>query len=675
MMRRPRSSGAAVLTLVLAVCAAARAQPTQPSDCNDCHGDPATAKPPGPPHLLLHESIHKQLACTDCHESISIDNLDSTSAQPHGAEVEPVNCGDCHENEAETYVKHGRLQVGKNGDLPKCWNCHGTHDILPSSDQRSHAHPINLPDTCRSCHSNVDMVAKHDPLRLAPITLYDSSVHGRASKRGLYVAATCNDCHSAKEGEKRTAHRILGAGDRESTINHFNIPNTCGQCHKSVTSDYLEGIHGQLVTRGAVDAPVCTHCHGEHGILSPDDPNSPVSPAKVAEQTCAPCHESVVLNEKYGVPAGRLRSYIDSYHGLKSKAGDVHVANCASCHGAHRILPHTDPTSSIHADNLRLTCGECHPGISAELASAPIHGTATGIKTGWPRFFTIFYMWLIGVTIGSMLLHNIADWVRHLKLMKTKPFVIRMSLNEALQHWFLMISFTVLVISGFSLRFSEAWWVQVLFGWGGGEGFLIRGTIHRVAAVVFILGCAWHLFYLFGQRGRRWMLDMLASPRDLVNIKENILFFLGMRKEKPSFGRFTYMEKCEYWALVWGGVIMTLTGLLLWFDNYFVTTWRLPRVLLDVALVIHYYEAWLATLAILVWHIYGTVFSPGVYPMNPAWLTGRMPKDMYGHEHPAGPKLKARVYRTRMEDEEELEGGRHEAAEPPSGGAESPSVE
>jgi len=77
---------------------------------------------------------------------------------------------------------------------------------------------------------------------------------------------------------------------------------------------------------------------------------------------------------------------------------------------------------------------------------------------------------------------------------------------------------------------------------------------------------------------------------------------------------------------------MIVTGLMLWFDNWFIQL--LPKGFLDVALVVHYYEAWLATLAIAVWHLYSTVFSPHVYPMNPSWLTGYMPESMYRHEHP-----------------------------------------
>ena len=320
------------------------------------------ARLPGPPHKLLQQSVHNDLACTDCHAGISLDDLQPDVDRPHGEGPEPVDCGGCHEEAAEVYVKHGRMELGKDPDTPVCWSCHGTHEI-------------NLPRTCKACHTDMNLVRKHDVLRDAPIRLYESSVHGQASKKGLYVSATCNDCHSATDPDgQRTAHRILGAGDPESPVYHFNIPDTCGQCHEAITKDYWEGIHGRLVKRGHVDAPVCSHCHGEHGIIKADDARSPVSAARVAVATCAPCHESELLNEKYGIPAGRLRSYVDSYHGLKSKAGDVHVANCASCHGAHRILPHTDPSSSIHPDNLQETCGECHPGISSELAHTPIHG-------------------------------------------------------------------------------------------------------------------------------------------------------------------------------------------------------------------------------------------------------------------------------------------------------------
>jgi len=78
--------------------------------------------------------------------------------------------------------------------------------------------------------------------------------------------------------------------------------------------------------------------------------------------------------------------------------------------------------------------------------------------------------------------------------------------------------------------------------------------------------------------------------------------------------------------------VMVVTGLMLWFDNWFIQF--LPKGVLDVALVIHFWEAWLASLAIVVWHFYSVIFHPDVYPMNPSWITGHIPDDMYVKEHP-----------------------------------------
>lgn len=604
------------------------------------------------PAEVLATSVHGSLSCTDCHVGATDESLNSLKTGGKAANLAPVQCGECHEEETAAYVKHGRLAVGKDPDLPKCWSCHGTHDILPSTDRRSAVHTTNLPRTCRACHTDVDLVKKHFILRDKPIKLYENSVHGRATKKGLYVAAGCSDCHSAPDAKgNRSAHRILSPADPESTIYHFNIPNTCGKCHQSIAQDYWEGIHGQFVKQGSADAPVCTNCHGEHGIVSPRDSRSPASASRLAQETCSPCHESALLNAKYGLPGGRLASYIDSYHGLKSKAGDATVANCASCHGSHHILPSSDERSSIHPSNLQNTCGECHPGISADLAQTKIHETSTGMRTGWAEFFRELYLWLIGITIGFMLLHNGADWYRSVRKMTALPSIKRLTANETAQHWVLMISFSVLVITGFSLRFSETTWVKILFGWTG--GFEARGNIHRAAAVVMVIGAIWHAIYLMSGHGRLWFKDMIVRWSDVKQFGHNIAYFFGFRSESPRFGRFSYIEKLEYWALAWGTVIMTVTGTMLWFDNFFVGKLGISKGFLQVMLVIHYYEAWLAFLAIVVWHIYGTVFKPGVYPMNPAWLTGKMPGGMYRHEHPDGPRLKTTEVSVSVADEKE----------------------
>jgi formate dehydrogenase gamma subunit len=571
-------------------------------------------------------SAHAGLECVNCHADLA-----EVAEFPHAESLAAVNCGSCHEEETAIYQWHGRLKVGVGEDIPTCADCHGTHDILASTNRNSHVNPINLPKTCARCHENLDLVKRHQIPLERPVELFKSSVHGRASTAGVHLAATCNDCHSTGG----TAHRILPPGNVESSINHFNIPKTCGKCHRNVEQDYWEGIHGELTLRGETDSPVCTDCHGEHGILPLRDPRSPVSPNRVAEATCSPCHESARLNEKYGVPTGRLKSFVDSYHGLKSKTGDVTVANCASCHGGHRILPSSDTTSSIHPSNLQKTCGFCHPGISAAAAAVPIHGAPGVSSTPLAGIVKNIYIVIIAVVIGGMALHWLIDLRKQIHLVNLKKQIVRMNFNEVWQHAFLMITFIVLVITGFALRFSDAWWAQLLFGHEG--GFPLRGTIHRVAAILFILTALWHVGYLFGQRGRRFLSDMMPRKSDLSELKQMLAYNLGRSAQRPQFGRFSYVEKAEYWALVWGTIIMAITGIFMWEESIAVKLF--PKGFLDVMLVIHYYEAWLATLAILIWHMYSTVFNPAVYPMNPAWYTGKMPEDVYRHEHPLDPSL------------------------------------
>ncbi|OGC95974.1 MAG: hypothetical protein A2W25_09530 [candidate division Zixibacteria bacterium RBG_16_53_22] len=601
-------------------------------ECLECHGDNTLTKIDPAGHevslyfndSLFQVSAHAGLDCASCHTGIT--------EIPHAEDLPDINCGECHSSETETYLWHGRLKVGVGQDIPACADCHGAHDILPSSNKGSHTNPLNLPTTCGRCHEDVDIVKKHHIPMEKPVEVFESSVHGQASLGGIYLAATCNDCHSSNG----TAHIILSPGDVRSSINHFNIPKTCGRCHSSIESDYWEGIHGDLTAKGETDSPVCTDCHGEHGILSPSDPRSPVSPARIAEATCSPCHESARLNEKYGVPSGRLKSWVDSYHGLKSRAGDLTVANCASCHGAHRILPHTDPSSSVNVANLQKMCGHCHPGITPAIANTPIHGTPGVSTTPVANVVRYIYVVAIVIIIGAMVIHWLLDLRKQIKKVSEGKQIQRMTIGEVWQHTILMISFIALVISGFSLRFSEAWWVQFLFGFEG--GFPVRGIIHRVAAVVLVLAAIWHFIWLSSHRGRQFMKDIFPTRADFAQFFQMAGYNLGIRKEPPKFARFSYVEKAEYWALVWGTAVMALTGFFLWFDNVAVKWF--PKGFLDVMLVIHYYEAWLATLAILIWHMYSTVFSPSVYPMNPSWYTGKMPAEMYHHEHPLDPALR-----------------------------------
>jgi cytochrome b subunit of formate dehydrogenase len=612
----------ALLALALVVSVSSADVASQ--DCLDCHGDDEDIGIVT--EASFEGSVHEGFECTDCHSSI--DDL------PHDDVLPAATCGDCHEGVANGYTRHGRSALGQVPDLPTCTSCHGSHAIFYVDDERSPAHPDNLGATCDACHGDVHLAREHDIRLKRPVDVYKVSVHGMASD--TTGAAGCINCH----GTEGSAHEILSPGNARSSINHFNIPTTCGQCHERVTEEYLAGVHGKLVLRGETDSPVCTQCHGEHGILAPSDPRSRVSTTRVAQSTCEPCHESALLDDKYGLPAGESASFIDSYHGLKSSSGDPTVANCASCHGNHLILPSSDPRSSVNTANLTKTCGYCHPGINEALARTQIHGATVAPSRGAAHIVAIVYTILIALVIGGMGAYVVLDFTKQVQNRRRGlDQVVRMDANARFQHGMLFVTFVVLVITGFALRYSELWLFQKLFSWDG--GFQARGVIHRVAASVFVFSCVWHMVFLFTRSGRRFGRDMSLSVSDGEEFRDMVLYNLDRRPSRPRSGRFGFVEKAEYWALVWGSVIMSLTGVALWFDNWAVSV--LSSTWLDVMRVVHFYEALLATLAIAVWHLYAVVFSPAVYPGNPAVFTGKMPRKMLEHEHPDDPALRDQI--------------------------------
>ena len=194
---------------------------------------------------------------------------------------------------------------------------------------------------------------------------------------------------------------------------------------------------------------------------------------------------------------------------------------------------------------------------------------------------------------------------------------------ERLQHGFLLVCFTMLVWTGFALKYPDDWWARPLSAWEA--KWPGRGTLHRVAAAFFMTLVVVHILSLIkSPRLRQHWLELEPQTADWGEGLQSFAFNLGLRSEPPRVSPYSYVEKIEYWAVVWGAAIMILTGLMLWAHNLAVA-W-LPKSALDVALVAHFYEAVLAVLAGLVWHSYAVIFDPEVYPMDTAWLTGRGPR-------------------------------------------------
>jgi cytochrome b subunit of formate dehydrogenase len=457
-----------------------------------------------------------------------------------------------------------------------------------------------------------------------PFLSYEESVHGRAVAAGSDKAAVCTDCHGY--------HEILSASDSKSPIFKFNVPATCAKCHSSVQTQFAQSIHGQAIARGNWQAPVCTDCHGIHSIKAHLDPNSSVSAQNLAKVTCARCHEGVRLSQELGIPGARATTYLQSYHGLASKLGSEVVANCASCHGVHNILPSSDARSTVNKANLVQTCGQCHPGVGEKFIVGKVHvdtPLSADVGSVAVRWIRRFYVGMIAFVIGGMLLHNFIIWRRKAieRRKSHSRLVTRMSKNQRWQHITLFVSFIVLVFTGFALKYPDSWFAASL-----GMSEKVRGIIHRAAAVFLISAGIYHLFYAFlTSDGRRLVRDLAPTAKDAGDLWDTMRYYLGFHSKKPEFARFTYAEKAEYWALVWGLVVMAGTGVMLWAKISFGSL--LPRWWLDVATAIHFYEAVLASLAIVVWHFYQVFFDPDVYPMNWTWWDGKMSFEHYRNEH------------------------------------------
>ena len=210
---------------------------------------------------------------------------------------------------------------------------------------------------------------------------------------------------------------------------------------------------------------------------------------------------------------------------------------------------------------------------------------------------------------------------------------IRMTLNERIQHFLLLSSFITLVITGFALKFPESLWVTAIFKLLGENAFELRSVIHRIAAVIMVAVSLYHLGYIiFHRRGRQLVKDLWFKKSDIADLTNAFKYYIGKTKERPKFDRFSYIEKAEYWAVVWGTIVMGGTGSMLWFENTFLPV--ISNSGMNLATAIHYYEAILASLAIFVWHFYFVIYNPDVYPMNKVWFRGFLTREEMELEHP-----------------------------------------
>lgn len=595
------------LLILTASSSSLRAQSIPNDTCMLCHGRKASGIPPVDLEPLAN-SAHGQIRCVMCHRD--------AGSMPHPKKLASVSCSRCHKKQSETYLssRHGRMAKQDRSVAAVCGDCHGIgHTILKTGDPDSPVNRRQIVETCARCHEDTKRMAF---VRLSvkdPVGSYRQTVHWKAFKEGNIESAVCTDCHGS--------HALYNSLNPASPIFKRNIPDTCGSCHKEIAEEYRESVHGQAALNGVAESPVCTYCHGSHTIRSSKESGLSASTGAIT-RVCSDCHESQQLARKFNLPTDRFETYSNSYHGLAARRGDLTVANCASCHGYHDVRRSTDPRSSVYKSNLSQTCGRCHPGAGNVLSSGKIHGSPE--SKHWTLLAVQWFYWIvIPLALGAMLLHNGLDWVRK-AWSGVRAAVhsddIRLTVNERCQHFILIVSFVLLALSGFALKYPDAIWAFYLVP----SVEAARRNLHRWAALVFTLLSVYHFFYtVLTKRGRFILGEMKPRWADIKNLIQVLAYNLHIRKSPPVHESFyRYPEKIEYWSLVWGSILMILTGSVLVFNN--VALKYFPLWVSDLATLAHYYEAILACLAIVIWHFYAVIFDPDVYPMNRAWLTGRI---------------------------------------------------
>ncbi len=589
-------------------------------ECLSCHADRAKlADATGDIEALLvdadelHDSTHKNVTCVQCHTGAT-----PSMHRPCATVVATVDCSICHAAQVELYATstHGKLHDRGDPDAPACTTCHGTHHVKKHTDLESPTYVANIPKLCAECHGKGGKAdVRYTGTVQNMVENYNASVHGVAlSEAGLVVSATCTDCH--------TAHHVLPQSDVNSSISRAQIATTCAKCHSGIYEQFKNSIHFTGEARDGVRLPMCDDCHTSHEITRADAAGF----MREIVNTCGHCHPDVT------------ESYFDTFHGKVVKLGYTDTAKCQDCHGAHNILKPSNPKSTLSHANIVQTCAKCHTGAHRQFAGYLTHATHHDKK----KYPFIHYTWLFmtSLLVGTFAFFGIHTllWLprsfqamRHSRQLRAQPpgkVFRRFERLTRYLHILVIISFLGLAITGMTLKFSYLGWAQALSHALG--GFQAAGVIHRICALITFFYFSRHLIdliykktksgtgwaeYLFGKN------SMVPRAIDLQEFAQTMRWFVGLGP-RPRYGRWTYWEKFDYFAVFWGVAMIGFSGLVLWFPEFF--TRFLPGSFINVATIIHSDEALLAAGFIFTVHFFNTHFRPDRFPMDPVIFTGRM---------------------------------------------------
>jgi hypothetical protein len=297
------------------------------------------------------------------------------------------------------YIDDGELKRSVHARW-QCVDCHADVTKIPHAEGLA---SVN----CQRCHFTANPVGAPQDVNY---DAYTKSVHGRLRLAGNPKAPLCQDCHGA--------HLVLKHTDPNSRVNKARVPETCGRCHVDVYAEYKRSVHGaSLLDRGNLEAPSCTDCHGEHSIMGVKESSSDVAVGNIPE-TCSHCHGSMAFNTRFNIPINPVKTFKHSFHGIANELGSKKVAECASCHTAHSVLPPEDPASSVNPANIPATCGKsgCHEGANANYARGRFHIDPSSKSSGIIYWVALFFKVLTSTTLVGLIIHILMDLVKKLRL-------------------------------------------------------------------------------------------------------------------------------------------------------------------------------------------------------------------------------------------------------------------
>jgi cytochrome b subunit of formate dehydrogenase len=454
----------------------------------------------------------------------------------------------------------------------------------------------------------------------------------------------CSSCHGV--------HDMRPVPDPATHGIDVAMARACSGCHTEVGATWWSDIHGTIAARqassgialGSDTAPTCISCHGEHGIRRHTDP---VWRHAVAD-ACSNCHAA------YGT------TYRDSYHGQATRVGSESAAQCHDCHTPHHVLPASDSASSVSTANTMATCQGCHQEAGANFISYQPHANPRD-RAQHPLLFVVWAS-MNTILFGTMVVWGAhaavwfwRNWRERRKRMEEflhvhghrapmdsalrggPPYVWRFNVIFRVIHGLIILTFFLLVLTGLPLRFSCAVWAPGLASLLGGPE--TAGAIHRGAGLVmfgyFFLYLGYIAVRFVGSREKLGLFSgantILFRLQDLRDVVAMMKYFFG-RGPHPRFGRYSYMEKFDYFAELWGVFVIGFTGLMLWFPEAFSTVF--PGIAFNIAIIVHSYEAMIATAFIFTIHFFNVHLRPEKWPLDAVMFTGRASLAYLEEEHP-----------------------------------------